>query len=90
MRHLVVDLDTRIKILLLEDDTILDIHSVEFTSSVTSMLVSAIEHFIPDKVTYVTHNMLAQCLYTNSKIAFELGDGADKYASLINESDIHI
>lgn len=35
MRHLVVDLDTRIKILLLEDDTILDIHSVEFTSSVT-------------------------------------------------------
>ena len=28
MRHLVVDLDTRIKILLLEDDTILDIHSV--------------------------------------------------------------
>ena len=90
MRHLVVDLDTRIKILLLEDDTILDIHSVEFTSSVTSMLVSAIEHFIPDKVTYVTHNMLAQCLYTNSKIAFELGDGADKYASLINESDMNI
>ena len=41
MRQLVVDLDTRIKMLLLEDDTILDIHSVEFTSSVTSMLVSA-------------------------------------------------
>lgn len=90
MRHLVIDLDTKVRLLLLDDDTILDVHSVEFTNTVTSILISVIEHFMPEKVTYITHNILSQCLYNNSIIAFEIGSGSEKYASLINASDVDV
>ena len=90
MKHLLIDFDNKLKLLLLDDTVILDIHSIEYTNTAAMIIDSAVKKFMPDKVTFITHNILSQCLYKKSVVAFEIGTGTDRYVSLINEHDFKV
>ena len=90
MKHLLIDFDNKLKLLLLDDTVILDIHSIEYTDTAAMIIDSVVKKFMPDKVTFITHNILSQCLYKKSVVAFEIGTGTDRYVSLINEHDFKV
>lgn len=84
MRTLIVDLDDMVKTALIEDDAILFLHEQSFTLRVLDAIATMIKGFSPQKVKFITHDVITQCMYRSSCIAFEAG----KYVGEINSADV--
>lgn len=87
MRHFLIDLDNTLKTLLLDDTVVLDFHEIAFSGDSLSALDEMIKGFKPDRITFITHNTMATCLYEEACVAFDLANENNTYLSLISKKD---
>lgn len=90
MRCVLADLDEQLKILLVDDDTILDFHKLPFDKNALGKLRQIVELFKPDKLIYITHNSLVSFLYKEMVIAFDVRSNGLPVLSTMNTQDANI
>ena len=90
MIHFVIDLDDRIKTLLLKDDTIIELREADYINDTLSILKAQLSDYNVDKVTVITHNFVSACIYSNSCVAFEADFNDQINVSSVNLQDMQV
>lgn len=90
MIHFVIDLDDRIKTLLLKDDTIIELREADYLNDTLNILKAQLTGYSVDKVTVITHNFVSACIYNDSCVAFEADFNDQINVSSFNLQDMRV